>query len=575
MARNQVHVAMSAGNAQIVQAWLQANKGPQQMLNLLNQIGAKGQQSGQKVAGGMDRISMSVGRAISSFVGIGSALQGIQTAATLIREEWEILREAARAQVERAGPIAKMLDAFTPTKEFGREELKSAITDIALSMGVSVPVLANALGPIFAALPEDVLGPKAVEATLRAFPSQRIEPDSESISLLTKSIIGFQRAFPDVSVDEAAAFQKKFFQSAFVDTAKAFAETISPALNDLATLTEKGDRPEFLASRIAGISVAGQEPGGRITSNIMRIAANNMIAFLGARGIRMGSLEEGENIIKSDPKLRREFIGFLGIDPDVTGEELKRMAEEAGKGEIGGEVRMRARVAGMFVPGSRTSEEIDIAAKQIGVIGPKMVEDVRREAQKTLEDKDFRAALRKQRSETAVDVQQAATPEAEREELIQQVQNLLRASGESLSFARQFIRGIELRTADARTETLDEFRARTMMMMQQRIDRLTTPQGFGDVVTQDERQRATAIQSVINQEQEFLRQSGLEFRQTGRTTFELIELKESQDRLRESNDNLAAAINGNTPGATNQQELATPPVVIPEQTQAAGAGGGN
>jgi len=134
MPNTNVNILMSAQEAGMASAWLKARRNVGAYEQSLVRAGNTGRQAGGKIAKGVDNVIPSLSRAALGFIGIGSAVQGIATAAALVRAEWEQLKGVQKASAERhisrGQQIAALRGSLPPDSNMTADELADFASSI-------------------------------------------------------------------------------------------------------------------------------------------------------------------------------------------------------------------------------------------------------------------------------------------------------------------------------------------------------------------------------------------------------------------------------------------------------------
>ncbi|MCA9225601.1 MAG: hypothetical protein KDA47_08310, partial [Planctomycetales bacterium] len=110
MAQNNVHIQMTAAEASIVQAWMNANRGPQQMLNLMQRIGSQTRSNNASFSSMVAAQTAGLMRAGAVFIGIGSAVQTIYSFARLLKNELNVIAQRRESLRERQVPFQQSVE---------------------------------------------------------------------------------------------------------------------------------------------------------------------------------------------------------------------------------------------------------------------------------------------------------------------------------------------------------------------------------------------------------------------------------------------------------------------------------
>lgn len=133
MARNDVHITMTAAEAQIVQAWLNANRGPKEYLRTLENISGKTGQANRATQGMMGAAVTGFRQLAASLIGISGPITAIVAAANILRREAEAMRKFQRESAEYQIPVGRMVEQMRLNQPAGSditpEEIWQMITE--------------------------------------------------------------------------------------------------------------------------------------------------------------------------------------------------------------------------------------------------------------------------------------------------------------------------------------------------------------------------------------------------------------------------------------------------------------
>lgn len=356
MATKGVHVLMSAAHAQVVQAWLQANKGPQEMLRLLQQIGATSQSAGRKGGRSFNSMTREAGRFAGSLIGIGSAFQAAHTAISVIRGEFEKLKQVQR-------------DAADQTISTG-EEL-SKIRKVTLAPGADVTadeILSRARGfrsPL--QVPERLrVIQEAIQAGSRAETTgERVDIAVEAMKLLgdqlrgdtaalvefAKGAVVLQKAFPDRTKQEIilAITQALSASPAGFENLQQFSQNMVPLLAYMRTegFTLKDAIANAIGLQIRAIDVEGASTRTTWINTLQDLREQLPIEIAGTGQRMLDFLRSDEGSKVSNNLLRS------------ASESLRKLAQE--RGLTMAQLQRQLDIPGVFTPTTRARAKTEFA----------------------------------------------------------------------------------------------------------------------------------------------------------------------------------------------------------------------
>lgn len=318
-----VTVRMTAENAELVRAWMEAKRGPEAFGQELDKIGQKGQRAGRATKAAMGEAGNSatmagaqVGKFVSAFTGIGSVVGGLVTIGQLLRQEWEAANAHAKAsgvaQVSFGRQVALTQDVFlNNTGNFTLAELaKSARQD---TSGVSPEDLVQAFREASGEAGDYDLS-KIWDLTKM---SGRMAPamDVDSRTSLVRAALTNAKEF-GVSPEEAMAGSITTFAASNAKDVKAFADNVAPTIKSLHQLGGGKDSYEDLAAHVLTFNqMAGDETGQRGRTGQQTFATQIMEETLKAGLVKQGAgfIESLEAAQKS-PEIQRKLLGVFAPD---------------------------------------------------------------------------------------------------------------------------------------------------------------------------------------------------------------------------------------------------------------------
>ena len=483
-----VNIVMQAQSQSAVQ---QINLSVQSMNKLtqaMQRAGSTGGQAGRRTASSWAFAGQNIGQAASALLGVGTPLTAMLTTVGLLRREFEeivrIGQRSAQFQLQRGSAIFKAIAAFTPEPGFGVDDFVERLKSGAKEAGISQVALADAAEKIFAAGGVSTRE-EALETAITASkfdPSAAIAGDVDVIAqkgIAARTVVDVAGVSREVGV----AFAQKAFTAAFTQNQQQFAQFVIPGAATLlkATtrdLTVEERREEFrkAVGLVAAITQEARDPSGRISTNAAIRIAVNAAEIATQAGFR-GSPSEVFDFIAADPRLRRRFLGALGLR-DVPVERLKQEAALAGEGEAGGEARIKPIIAQRFLPGeNELKRQLRVAEERAGEIDQSAVRDVleRTRALKARQE-TLVATLEQNRRSVEQDVL-GDTPLGTTEKLVQSIDAAL--VGARRTLIERNVRGLALRGQLAGEDELQQI---AIAIQQARVLRSQQLQGKGSLV---------------------------------------------------------------------------------------------
>jgi len=249
--------------------------------------------------------------AAAGFVGVGSAIAGIATAAALIRAELNNLRakqsKSGEARVTYETALADAISNTLPTGFFTADEVDAKSKRIALDAGISPARGAQLLGS--AVTSTGVSSRADAETAIQAaVATARIAPGLEGSG--QESLAGVAASLGKsfgVAPSAAIGFSERVRGQSNVRDQGAFASNVAPGLQGL---TDFGFKPEEAGGLIATLT----QRGGDTEGSTSKTAALNLAAALEERfrGTyeRDGKFDPSQAIaaLQGDPELRRKFL---------------------------------------------------------------------------------------------------------------------------------------------------------------------------------------------------------------------------------------------------------------------------
>jgi hypothetical protein len=356
-----VSITMSAAHGQVVNAWLQANKGPQQMLDLLRQINQQSGQAGakgQQAFGGMAKQAQTFAKAM---FGVGTAFQAAHTAIAAIRAEFDAIqkvrRTAADKQVEFGRALVSLgqtIPETTAIRDISTTELRERI--LKNLYGRTPSEMADL---VQTAVSQDV-GSTLSERAAVAFTGAKHFPamSMEELNTVTSAVLGARRRFtPEVVTPEKGFGLFSSIKSvAFTKEPAAVAELMK-AINrqaGLLRLRERfGDDPEKMQRllnelvtetiAVTNVGELGQDPT-TVTTNTLKQLGQLQEELRGAvqtgdvtperaaaaqAALDSGSVVRMKQFAGDDPIISQKMLGaFVTMFGRELSEEVRRQINE-------------------------------------------------------------------------------------------------------------------------------------------------------------------------------------------------------------------------------------------------------
>lgn len=345
---------MSAANAQIVQAWLQTNKGPQEYLRLIKQIGSASKQSSGQAASGFMGMTRTALRFATSVFGIGSAFQAATTAMRVVRAEIEQIRRvratAADASVESGRQLAIIRQFLAPGSDVTADEIAARARQVssASSLATTLAVAGEAIsaGTRAETTGERVdIGLKTVEIL-----GDKFKDDLDTLGEFAASAVRLNLSFPGKKPEELLGQMVQALSAgpSGPQNAKEFAEHIVPLL---ARMSQQGFTLEDAIAEVIGVQTRAFDRQGASTRTTFDKFFTLMDQRLPAEFRRQGRQMLDFLVESDDPRaveLNRQILRgasaelrAMASDQGLTIEQLaERMNIE---GALKGDVQGRAR----------------------------------------------------------------------------------------------------------------------------------------------------------------------------------------------------------------------------------------
>jgi hypothetical protein len=282
------------------------------------------QAAGQAGHSAMGGIVSQIGTAAAGFVGVGSVIGGVATAAALLKAEYDDLKQrqakAADKQIDLGAAVRGAVFALGEDPSLSAEQFTKRLPEISRETGVSETHLARAATDVFSArgdLP-------AADALAALTAAARLMPDQPGqLPMLAASGI-------DLSKGTGQTFEAALGQLLSIGTAsrvtslKGQAENIAPAVIGLGKF---GDSPTEAGAIVAAATKGLVDPTGAQSKTSAISLAQQLEAFLP----QLGSTMERIAAVQSNDALRAQFLegasfekaflpvarSLLGSDPET------------------------------------------------------------------------------------------------------------------------------------------------------------------------------------------------------------------------------------------------------------------
>lgn len=427
MASTNVHITMTAAQADVVRAWMDSGRSVDAYTKQLARVGMTGQQAGARVRRGVDSVIPGLTRAVTGFLGVGVAMNAIGNAASLIRREWEQLKDVQSKSKDASVSFAKELGRFRiGGLPVGSDITADEIAEKAMKLETSTTpaVRLQAAGSAITAIDDPSQTRRAAETGLRV---AELLPGGQS---------GF---FSDTEINE---FAKAVSRIQFREPGKTTEETLGQLFS--ASISGPGG-PEKMQQFIENAVPAIEQAMQRLNLTFEESAANliaianeaqdptfessrtTFVQFVGdlATKLRMAG-KEGQEIIDSGQafkalrerkspvakQIAREFLGAfddqLAAESEETGVPLELLLEARKKRDLRGELRGRARTLFAGQQLIQAEESVDPADTAHPINRMKRIEEQFLKGEAALADLNARiAAGRASQFQQPAEVQQA------------------------------------------------------------------------------------------------------------------------------------------------------------------------
>lgn len=372
MPNRNVHVLMSAAEGDVVRAWLRANKGPQEMLRLLREIGTVSTQAGGRANSQFGTMIKGARQFAGAMLGVGTAFQAAHTAIGAIRAEIEFIRrsrqEAGGTQVTFGRAFARLVKTIPESdavRDISDQELQNRILrNLSGRTGADIAQL------IETAVSKDVGSTLSERADIaftgaRKFPEQELDELKAGIS----AVLQLRRTFgpENVPVDQAFGFLSSLKSTAVAQDPVQIAKIIE-AIDKQAQLLQIRERfagqPDVVQSRLRELTAEtlafiqvgelGDDVASAVTNTQKQLGQLvERLAVLSAAGdeaadaaLQSSSITQIKRFFRENRKEGQRLLGALqlmfGLDLD---DELQRQVRSdflAGK-DPSSRVQRRAR----------------------------------------------------------------------------------------------------------------------------------------------------------------------------------------------------------------------------------------
>jgi hypothetical protein len=309
-----VTIELDVDDAQAVKAW---QRGKQAIAEFDKQGGKAKQTFGDMFANS----TRGMASAAAGFIGVGSAIGGIVTVATLLRNEYDSLlqrqSQAAATQLTLSGAERQLAlnvggDPFAPLAEkLAQQQQAISIRDRIVAESGATPLeVTNALSGAFSARGNASLD----QAGAAVSAAVKLAPSSEDIDYLAAGSLDLVRSGADPG--NAAAFLASAGSQLRLTKTKEVGENTAKAVN---LLGQFGNDERESAALFGLLTKAGTDPEGRSSVTAALQFAGQVRALAPTPGDTFGGLEQ----IVSDPKLKAKFL------KDLTGEQRFKPTFEA------------------------------------------------------------------------------------------------------------------------------------------------------------------------------------------------------------------------------------------------------
>lgn len=360
-----VHILMSAAEGQVVQAWLRANKGPQQYLQTMKEITGQSQRAGSAGAGSFNRMTQQAGRFAASLFGIGSAFQAASTAIGAIRREFEQLKQvrqsAAEVTVEVGEAVNRIRGLLPPGADISADEIGQRVSTMDTPVGQRerFQVVETA---ITAGIEASTAGQRAFDFGQKTIEllGKFIPGNAEALSEFARAAVAVERRFPDRSPEEIilGLFQGLVAGPGGFENAEEFSKNAVQAVNILG-MRDFTFRQAM--GMVAGLQTAALDTDAASVRTTLLNLVETLDKFVPVelRGTGSRALEflRAEGEFAGDPEAIRANRELLRSASD----ELAQLARDQGRsieevlrnldvdGTVDSQVRARARTRAFIV----------------------------------------------------------------------------------------------------------------------------------------------------------------------------------------------------------------------------------
>ena len=268
MAQNNVHIQMTAAEASIVQAWMNANRGPQQMLNLMQRIGSQTRSNNASFSSMVAAQTAGLMRAGAVFIGIGSAVQTIYSFARLLKNELNVIAQRRESLRERQVPFqqsVERMELMMPAdSDMSARDIERAImTD---TSGVNKDELVST---VISSISSDI-GTKVSERVRNALDVSEIfrSFDSEGRAAAVEAVANLRAAYGGTAKEQIGFITSAVTASRATDL-KMFADQIIGGIID----AQKFDLSQQQAAEMMlAVQTAANDPEGATTrTNVIKL----------------------------------------------------------------------------------------------------------------------------------------------------------------------------------------------------------------------------------------------------------------------------------------------------------------
>lgn len=328
MAKNRVEVTMTVAQANAVNQWLAAQKGPAQFFDSLEKGGQKGKKSTDQLGKSLAGWGPAMVGAATGALSFNAALSAGQKLAALIRADLERIRdlqnEAAQKSVTFEDALQGLVRVVPKSAGKSVKDLEKQIKEGTEKTGVAPEVLAQVATKTVSAGLGTTIDERIEMAIAAAEFAPELRTSPEGIGAIATAAQGFLKNFRGefsadmgTAIREAVAMVAAASSASRVESIDQFAKYGGAAINQSAAF---GVSLEDAIALQAAIGTRSDDSDGTLTRTAMINLLEQSLEIVKRIGIARGEEVKGKD---GAPIRGMEMIEFIRSAPEARGELAK------------------------------------------------------------------------------------------------------------------------------------------------------------------------------------------------------------------------------------------------------------